>query len=670
MDDARPVPEYGAWGFDAAGQDKATRPGDDFFRYANGTWIDQTQIAPDKSIASLRLAMSERTEARLHEMLETAAAQSAKLPDNLEGKVGAFYKAFMDETRIEQLGAQPIAAHLASVRAMKTHNALAAIMGRNNTDLEGTLFELSIDVDLKDPKHYAVYLSQGRLGLPDRDYYLEPNFAAVKDKYQAYVARLLHLLDWPEADARARDVVAFETKVAQSSWTKVQQRDVVATYNPMTTAALQKYAPGFAWKSFLSQADLARVSRVIVAEKSAFPQLAATYAATPIATLQAWQAFHIADNAAPYLSKPFADAHFELHDKALAGQRELPLRWKRAVAAVSGAGFGGSDRFGKVGTMGWAVGQLYVAQYFAPQAKEKIEGLVINLKAAYRARLQAVDWMSATTKQEALRKLDTYTIKVGYPDKPRDYTKLVVRDDDLLGNVRRAETHDWAFYTGRLFGPVDRSEWDMTPQTNNAYNGALNDIVFPAGILQPPMFDAQADSAVNYGAIGGVIGHELTHGFDDEGRKIDADGVLRDWWDKSDAAEFEARAARLGAQYSQFSPIAGMHVNGDLTMGENIADLGGLTLGLDAYHASLGGQPAPVIDGLSGDQRVFLGWAQVWRGKVTDDFVRKQVTSDPHSPRQVRVNGVVRNIDAWYEAFDIKPEDKLYVAPKDRVHIW
>ena len=359
-----------------------------------------------------------------------------------------------------------------------------------------------------------------------------------------------------------------------------------------------------------------------------------------------------------------------MHNKTLQGQKEPKARWKRGVYSVAGGDFGVGEYYGTFGTLGFGVGQLYSAKYFPPAAKAKIEALVQNLKAAYHARIEKLDWMGDATKQQALKKLDTYTIKVGYPDHPRDYSKLVIRDDDLVGDVRRCAEADWAFYLGRFDGPVDRLAWGMTPQTNDAYNGSLRDIVFPAAILQAPMFDANADAAVNYGAIGGVIGHELTHGFDDEGRKIDADGALRDWWTGEDAKKFEARAKQLGVQYSMFEPLPGVKVNGDLTMGENIADLGGLTLALDAYHASLDGKPAPVLDGLSGDQRVFLGWAQAWRGKVTDNFVKRQVVSDPHSPRQFRVNGVVRNIDAWYETFGIKPGDKLYLAPEQRARIW
>jgi putative endopeptidase len=458
--------------------------------------------------------------------------------------------------------------------------------------------------------------------------------------------------------------------VAKASWSKIEQRDFNAVYNPMSVAELQKFAPGYAWREFLRNAHLGSVEHVVVAEKSAFPKIATVYAATPVEVLRAWQAFHIADNAAPYLAKEFVAAHFELHAKALEGQKEQGVRWKRAVRAVGGGDFGGDTGFGTFGTMGFGVGQLYSAKYFPPEAKAKIETLVQNLKAAYHARIERLDWMGPATKTEALKKLDTYRIKVGYPDHPRDYSKIAIRADDVVGDVLACAAADWEYHTSRLNAPVDRDDWLMTPQTNDAYNGSLRDIVFPAGILQPPIFDPNADPAVNYGAIGGVIGHELTHGFDDQGRKIDASGALRDWWTADDAKKFDERAKRLGAQYSKFEPLPNVFVKGELTMGENIADLGGLTLGLDAYRASLKGQPAPVLDGLTGDQRVLLGWAQAWRGKVTDDYVKRQVVSDPHSPRQFRVNGVVRNLDVWYDTFGVKQGEKLYVPPAERVRIW
>jgi putative endopeptidase len=667
-------PMYGNDGFDATALDPATRPGDDFFRYVNGSWLDRQTIPADETGVTRRIEMSDRIEARLHELMTASASGNLhELPD-LEGKVGAYYQAFMDEERIERLQAQPIEAELAAVRASKSRSALAAAMGRNNLDFEATLFGIDTDVDLKDVQHYAVYLSQDGLGLPDRDYYLQSQFSQQKAAYRAYVGQLLKLLHWRQADQCANDVVSFETRIAKVSWSKAQDRDVNATYNPMSIAQLQQLAPGFGWRQFLAAAGLADTERVIVAEITAFPKLAAVFAQTPMQTLQAWQAFHIADNAAPYLSRSFAAAWFELHQKVLSGQTQQAERWKRAITAVSGDAFAEPDnRFGAFATMGWAVGQLYSAKYFPAEAKSNIEALARNLIASYRARLEQLDWMSPATKAEALNKLETYTIKLGYPVHPRVYSGLTITDDDLVSDVRRVAADNWRFKVQRLAGSVDRDAWSMTPQTNNAYNGELRDIVFPAGILQPPVFDVDADPAINYGAVGGIIGHELTHGFDDQGRKIDAAGALRDWWRPEDATAFQARAEKLNKQYSAFHPLAGddiTHVNGELTLGENIADLGGLSLALDAYHASLHGQAAPVIDGFTGDQRVFMGWAQAWCGKMTDDFVRKQVVSDPHSPRALRVNGVVRNMDAWYAAFAVNAGDRLYLPPEERVRIW
>ena len=662
-------PQYGAWGFDLTAMDKSVKPGADFNRYASGAWLDRTAIPADKAIFSLRIQMSDRTEARLHALLHDAAAKS-RGRQTLSDKAGAFYSAFLDEKSLDDLGAFPIEPELQAVRNASDRAQLAALMGQINSDFDGSIFGLSIDADLKDVSRYSVYLGQAGLGLPDRDYYLEPSFAKQKAAYRAYVATLLDLLDWPDADSKAAAVVEFETRIAEASWTKAQQRDVEKSYNPMSRAELEALTPGFGWSGFFSSAGLGKLGRVVVAEKSAFPKIVEVYQSTPLDVLKAWEAFSIADNAAAYLSEPFSDARFAFRDKTLSGQPEQTARWKRAIRAVSGGDCLSGDRLDCFGNMGFGVGQLYTAQYFPPAAKAKVEALVANVKAAMRARLEGLDWMSAATKLEALKKLDTYQIKVGYPDHPRSYAGLVIRDDDLIGDVRRSAAWDWAFYVGRLDGPVDRSDWAMTPQTNDAYNGSLRDIVFPAGILQAPLFDPAADPAVNYGAIGAIIGHELTHGFDDQGRKLDAKGELHDWWTADDAAAFEARAKRLGEQYSSYEPVPGAHINGALTMGENIADLGGVNLALEAYHRSLNGQPAPVIDGLTGEQRVFLGWAQAWRGKAREDFLRKQVVSDPHSPRAFRVDGPVRNIDAWYAAFGVAPGDAYYLAPDQRVRIW
>ena len=416
--------------------------------------------------------------------------------------------------------------------------------------------------------------------------------------------------------------------------------------------------PGFPWRPFLHAADLGSTERVIEQEKTAIAKIAALYQQTPLDVLKAWEAVRIADAAAPYLSDAFVQASFEFHNKGLSGQPQIQVRWKRAVRAVD------------LG-MGEAVGQIYVDKYFPPESKAKMQLLVADLKLAFRHRIENLTWMGPATKQEALKKLAGYTIKIGYPDHFRDYSALVIRPDDVTGDVERSQAFEWARQVSRLARPVDKSEWDMTPQTVNAYNNPVwNEVVFPAAILQPPFFDPHADPAVNYGAIGGVIGHEMTHGFDDEGRKFDSTGRLRDWWTPEDATRFQARADRLGAQYDSYAPLPGAHVNGKLTMGENIADSGGINLGLDAYHASLNGGPAPVVGGFTGDQRVFLGWAQVWRGKTRDDAQRQRLVVDPHSPERFRVNGVVRNVDAWYPAFNVQPGQALYLAPDERAHIW
>jgi putative endopeptidase len=435
-------------------------------------------------------------------------------------------------------------------------------------------------------------------------------------------------------------------------------RDPDAVYNPMTISELQATAPGFEWAQLMRGAQLGDETHVLIDAKSAFPKLAAIYAATPLETLKAWEAFRIADASAPYLSKPFVDARFEFRGKTLTGQEINRPRWKRGVQAASGQ-------------LGEAIGEIYVARYFPPESKAQMEALIANLKVALGHRIENLEWMSPETKAEALKKLANYDVQVGYPKKWRDYSALVIRTDDLFGNVERSQAFEWAYQRGRLHKPVDKDEWLMTPQTVNAYNNPdFNEVVFPAAILQPPFFNPKADPAVNYGAIGAVIGHEMTHGFDDQGRKYDSSGRLRDWWTDKDGKDFDARADKLGASYEKIDILPGAHINGKLTMGENIADLGGLLTALDAYHESLHGQPAPVIDGLTGDQRFFLGFAQIWRGKTRDDALRQQMVSDPHSPEKARIDGVVPNVDAWYRAFDVQPGDKMYRAPADRTRIW
>jgi putative endopeptidase len=668
-----PVPDlrYGSWGLDLTAADPSIRPGDDFFRSVNGTWLKQTAIPSDKSRITLRTKMTDVTELRLRTLLEAAAQQAGHAPGDINGKVGAFYKAFMNENAIEALGATPVTPMLTAIRTATTREALGAMMGRAASDFIGGFFSVGISEDVRDPSHYSVYLNQGGLGLSDRDYYLstDPEFVAVKAAYQSYIEKLLGLAGWPDPAGNAARIVAMEARIAAAHWSKDEARDLDKTYNPMTVAELEGLAPGFPWRAFLADAKLASATRVIVGEISAFPKIADVFATTPVDTLRAWHAFNVVSQAAPYLSKPFADAQFEMYRKTLLGQEQQQARWKRGIVAVSGDLDGNAD---PLGHMGWAVGQLYVERHFSAAMKQQAETIIGDLVRAFRTRLATRDWIGATTKAEALTKLDAFVIQVGYPSKPqRDYTGLVVTDDDAVGNVRRAAALDWNFYVNRLPNPVDRNDWYFKPQVNNAANSfSLRNLVFPAALLQAPMYDPDADPAVNYGAFGAYAGHEITHGFDDQGRKIDAKGGLRDWWTIKEAETFGARAAELGKQYSAFEPLPGLHVNGKLTMGENIADLGGVTVALDAYRASLQGKPAPVIDGLTGDQRVFLGWAQAWRGKLSDSALRNQITTDPHSPRPYRVNGVVRNIDEWYAAFGVTPADKLYVAPENRVRIW
>ena len=622
-----------------------------------GAYVKALVIPPDRSRYGTFDALSELSTERVRSVLEGAAADPAATGD--EAMIGAFYRAFMDEQRIEALDAKPLAPELAAIEAAKSRDELAALMGKANGSYFGGVFGVAILNDFKDPNRYAIFLGQAGLGMPDRDYYLKPDFAAQKAKYQGYVAHSLEAIQWPDPQsAKPRRSSTSKPLSPRRSWSKAEQRDPVKSYNPMTVAALRAFAPGFPWDPFLSAADLGSPAKVIVAEKSAFPKIAALFASTPLDTLKAWQAFNVVDDASPYLSKRFVDASFDFHSKTLSGQPEQKPRWKRASATLD------SD-------VGEAVGKLYVARYFPADSKAKMEALIGDLRTALSARIQRLEWMSPATKAKAEEKLSKLTVKVGYPAKWRDYSALRIAADDLHGDVERANAFDWARQVRRLPEPVDRSEWDMTPQTVNAYyNPLLNEIVFPAAILQPPFFDPIADPAVNYGAIGAVIGHEMTHGFDDQGRQFDGTGALADWWTPEDAAKFVVQTKRLGAQYSAFEPLPGAHVNGDLTMGENIADLGGLLVALDAYHVSLGGRPPPVIDGLTGDQRFFLGAAQVWRAAARPDDQRRRLVSDPHSPPRFRANGTVQNVDAWYAAFKVQPTDAMYLPPDRRVRIW
>ncbi|MFS3136688.1 M13 family metallopeptidase [Gluconacetobacter sacchari] len=660
--DATAAPSFGAWGFDLAGRDLAIVPGNDFFGYANGRAVQDIVIPPDMTAYGPFNMLHELSRKRVQGILTELAAHPVAAPATIDQKLGTFYATFMDEKAIEALGLRPLAADLDAVRAVRDRTAFAALLGRAQTGFQYSLFGLGIQPDAKDPTVYALMLDQAGLGLPDRDYYLKPELAAKKTAYQAYVLQILTMVGWPDAARMAPAVVAFETRLAQVHWARQDMRDPDRIYNPITVTDLARRAPGFDWAAYLTGAELpetvVKSGTLVVGEPDAVIGEAHIASETDLDTLRAWLAFHLVDNAAHELPRAYVQASFDFNDKTLSGQPQLPERWKRAVSATSGA-------------MGMALGQTYVARYFPPAYRQMMESLTTELKAAFRVRLQHNDWMGPQTRAAAVQKLDHFTIQIGYPKRWRDYSTLVVRQGDAYGNAERAVGFEWRYWLGHLGHPVDRDEWDMTPQTVNAYNNPLfNEVVFPAAILQPPFFNPKADPAINYGAIGGVIGHEMTHSFDDEGRKFDYLGRLKEWWTKDDEARFNRLADRFGKQYDAFQVLPGVHVNGRLTMGENIADLGGLTLALDAYHASLHGKPAPVIGGLTGDQRVFLGWAQVWRQKLRDDVARQRVMTDPHSPPRARVNIPMHNIDAWYKAWNVTSGDTLYLKPGDRVKIW
>jgi putative endopeptidase len=651
-----PTAASAGWGFDLGGADFALNPGGDFFRYGNGAWHDRTAIPPDRSSIGVDTTLNIANEARIRDILERGEQGVAPSLREDAAKIGAFYAAFMDEARAEALDAKPIAPLLEVIRAATTREEVASRMGAGRRSFFSSVFGLGIGADDKAPDKYAVSVRQGGLGL-NRDYYISPRLAEKKTAYLAYITQLLTMIGWEDPEQSATAILDFETAVAEVSWSNAERRDPEKTYNPMSVAALGEAAP-FPWQALLASADLAGLERVVVVENTAIPKIAAVYARTPLDTLKAWLAFHLVDGAAPYLSKRFVTASFTFHSRTMSGVAEEPERWKRAVATVNGA-------------IGQAIGQIYVARYFSHQAKAQIDDLVAQLRIALKGRIERLAWMSPATKLKALDKLSRLNVKIAYPDKWRDYSALKVRSDDLVGDVEAARRFAWLRQVNRLNSPVDREEWYLSPQTVNAsYDANLNEMTFPAGILQPPFFDPAADPAVNYGGIGAVIGHEMIHGFDDEGRKYDGSGVLATWWTDADANEFNMRAAVLGRQFDTYEPFPGFHVKGDLTMGENIADLGGALVALDAYHHALGDKPAPVVDGLAGDQRFFLGYAQSWRHKSTDDSMRQQIVSNPHSPVQYRVNGVVRNMDAWYDAFNVKPSDKLFLAPEDRARIW
>jgi putative endopeptidase len=646
------APRYGTFGFDEAGMNRSVAPGDDFYGFANGTWSKNTPIPADKPSFALFSVLDDLSNQRTRDILEEAG----KKPDS---KIGAFYASFMDEATIEAKGLAPVKPTLDSIAAIASKAEYAKALGvLTRIDVNGPI-GASVGIDDKDPDSASVSITQAGLGLPDRDYYLkpEPEMAKIRAAYEAYLAQLLTLAGGPEGAARAKAIVAFETEIAKGHWTRTESRDSDKTYNPWARTDFEKKAPGFDWGTFFTIAGLEGQKTYIVAQPSAITAAAKLIDTTALGTLKDYLWVRTLDKAAPYLSHTFVDANFAFHGTVLSGIPQNRDRWKRGVNLVKGG-------------MGEAVGKDYVAKWFPPETKAAADALVHNVIAAMHERLEKLPWMSPETKQRALAKLASFRPKIGYPDKWIDYSLLNISRDDLYGNVMRANLFEYQRNLDKLGHPLDRGEWGMTPMEINAYaNPVWNEIVFPAAILQPPFFDPKADPAVNYGGIGAVIGHEMSHHFDDQGRKYDEHGRLADWWTPQDISRFTALTDKLVKEYDAYEPLPGLHVNGSLTLGENIADLAGLTVAYDAYHVSLGGKPAPVIDGFTGDQRFYLGWAQVWRNNVREQRKRQLLMIDPHSPSEQRV-AVVRNLDPWYSAFKPKPGQKLYLAPDGRVRIW
>jgi putative endopeptidase len=641
------VEHFGTWGVDISTRDLSVKPGDDFQRYAAGKWMDTHEIPADKSQNGVGSELADRNQEQLRAIVMGAPKDS---------QLGAFYASYMDEPLLEKLDDKPLKPDLARVDAIKTKAEFTRYMADTLHDFGSTLYALGSLPDPANPKINIAFVGTSGMGLPDRDYYLTDKYQKARDAYRAYVQRTFEMIGEPNASAAADKVLVFETEIAKISWPQADLRDIDKLNNPMSLAQLKTYAPGFDWSGYLGEAKVMS-PHMLISDNTAIKAMAALYAKTPLETLKTWQKFKVANDASNYLSKRFVDSKFEF-TKALSGAKELRPRWRRGIGEVDGR-------------LGELVGQTYVQRYFPAQSKAMMEELVSNLKKAAAQRIQGNSWMGEATKKAALVKLSKMDVMVGYPDKFRDYSKLELKADDLYGNVRRSAAFEWAYAMEDLNKPVDRKKWAMSPATVNAYNGGLeNKIVFPAGILQPPFFDPTADAAVNYGAAGAVIGHEIMHGFDDQGRKIDETGAVRDWWTPQDAKRFKALTDALDKQYSSYEAAPGVFINGQLTMGENIGDMSGLEVAYTAYKMSLNGKDAPVIDGLTGDQRFFLAFAQAWRGKQREDAIKTQVASDPHSPRRFRIIGPLRNLDAWYNAFGITPDSKFYIPPEQRVRIW
>jgi endothelin-converting enzyme/putative endopeptidase len=650
-----PQPKYGPWGVDYASMDKSVKPGDDFFRYAEGTWLRDAPIAPDKSRAGYNYDLPDLTEVEVRKIVEEAGAAPK---DPVMRQVGDFYAAWMDEAGIEARGTAPLAPYLARISGVKTRHALVLLMADPGY---ASPIGLGINPDEKNPTQYTVLSGQSRLGLPTRDYYLlkDAKYVAFRTAYRDYIIKIQQLAGIPDAAAKADAIIALETRLSQDQWTPEQRRDPQATYNPMTRVQLAKLAPQFEWDATLAHVGLAKMPIVNVREPSAIAAAGKRLDDVPLQTWKDWIAFRFISDHAQFLPKAFDDARFDFYSKTLNDVQSQADRWKRGVRLLDN-------------NLGEAVGKIYAERHWKPEAAAQMNELIGDLRAAYADKIKSAAWMDEPTRKEALAKLAAFDPRIGHPVKYIDYSAMKVSRTDPLANDLNADKFGWNLALSRLGKPVDRDLWDMNVQEVNAYyDPVMNQVTFPAAILQPPFFDPAADPAVNYGETGATIGHEMGHGFDDEGRQYDATGKLRDWWTKESADRYTTHAQALVKQFDAYEPIPGVHIKGQLTLGENLGDLGGLEAAYAAYrrYVSRHGEP-PVIDGFTGDQRFFIAYAQSWQGKAREGATRSQLLSDPHSPEEYRVNGIVRNFDAWYAAFNVQPGDKLYIAPGERVRVW
>jgi putative endopeptidase len=648
-------------GIDLQYVDGSVRAQDDAYQYLNGQWLRSYQLPPDKGAVGSFTAIEDATEEQLRSIVEGLDQTASGDADPDAKKLADLYASFMNEEQIEGLGLKPLQAEFASIDAVKDMNGISALIAHMNAIGAGAPYGLGINLDARNSTQYAVTLFQSGLGLPDRDYYLKDD-AKLKDartSYRAHIEKMLNMAGEAKAAAGAEAILNLETSLAKIQWTRVEERDPIKTYNKTAISELSALMPGYDWPRYVRSAGFeGKVDAVIVTEPSYFKALAKVMAGTPLPVWKTYFKWRVLSASAPYLSRAFVDERFAFTGGVLRGVPQNQLRWKRGVALLDGS-------------LGEALGKLYVAKYFPPQNKARMQLLVQNLLEAYRRDIDTLDWMSAETKVGAQAKLAKMSPKIGYPDHWRDYSALKISRDDLHGNVVRATEFEYRRNLAKLGKPVDRGEWRMRPQTVNAsYNATSNEITFPAGILQPPFFDATADDAANYGGIGAVIGHEMSHGFDDRGSQFDADGNLHDWFTKADHDKFAEKTKALIAQYNAYEPVPDYHVNGALTLGENIGDNSGLAIAYKAYRISLAGHEAPVIDGFSGDQRLYLGWVQVWRGKVREAEAIQRIKTDPHSPPAVRGTAPLRNQAGFYAAFGLKPGDKMYLPPEQRVNIW